>query len=47
LVDTNFAQQWFATSEPLAARTQGADPAVFLLADEGFNPYSHRRDGAA
>lgn len=37
--DKNFAQQCFITSEPIAAKKQGADPAVFLVADEGFNPY--------
>ncbi|XYI02350.1 ABC transporter substrate-binding protein [Sorangium sp. So ce1128] len=35
----DFAQQCFITSEPIAARKKGADPAVFLVADEGFNPY--------
>ncbi|MEI9949898.1 MAG: ABC transporter substrate-binding protein [Pseudomonadota bacterium] len=28
------------TSEPIAARRKGADPAVFLIADSGFNPYA-------
>ncbi|WP_233261714.1 ABC transporter substrate-binding protein [Vitiosangium sp. GDMCC 1.1324] len=37
--DKDFAQQCFITSEPIAARKQGAEPAVFLVADEGFNPY--------
>lgn len=37
--DKDFAQQCFITSEPLAAKRQGSDPAVFLVADEGFNPY--------
>lgn len=37
--DTNFAQQCFITSEPLAAKKKGAQPTVFLVADEGFNPY--------
>lgn len=37
--DKDFAQQCFITSEPLAARQKGADPSVFLIADEGFNPY--------
>ena len=39
LSDPTFAQQCFVTSEPLAARKRGSDPKVFLLADEGFNPY--------
>lgn len=37
--DTNFAQQCFITSEPIAAKKKGAQPTVFLVADEGFNPY--------
>ncbi|MCC6559289.1 MAG: ABC transporter substrate-binding protein [Polyangiaceae bacterium] len=40
VVDKDFAQQCYATSEPLAARRKGADPAVFLIADEGYNPYA-------
>jgi NitT/TauT family transport system substrate-binding protein len=40
LADKEFAQQCFLTSEPLAARKQGADPIVFRVADEGFNPYA-------
>jgi NitT/TauT family transport system substrate-binding protein len=39
LSDPAFAQQCFVTSEPLAARKRGGDPKVFLVADEGFNPY--------
>jgi NitT/TauT family transport system substrate-binding protein len=39
VADKDFAQQCFITSEPIAARRQGAAPAVFLVADEGFNPY--------
>jgi NitT/TauT family transport system substrate-binding protein len=38
--DKDFAQQCFLTSEPLAAKRQGADPVVFRVADEGFNPYT-------
>jgi NitT/TauT family transport system substrate-binding protein len=37
--DKDFAQQCYATSEPLAARKKGGDPQVFLVADEGYNPY--------
>jgi NitT/TauT family transport system substrate-binding protein len=40
LADPNFGQQCFVTSEPIAARKKGADPAVFLIADAGFNPYA-------
>ncbi|HEX8441608.1 ABC transporter substrate-binding protein [Archangium sp.] len=39
VADKGFAQQCFITSEPVAARRQGAEPVVFLVADEGFNPY--------
>jgi len=40
LTDPNFGQQCYVTSEPIAARQKGADPAVFLIADSGFNPYA-------
>ncbi|AKJ03540.1 NitT/TauT family transport system substrate-binding protein [Archangium gephyra] len=40
VTNKDFAQQCFITSEPIAARKQGADPVVFLVADEGFNPYT-------
>ena len=40
LSDSNFGQQCYVTSEPIAARKKGADPAVFLIADAGFNPYA-------
>ena len=40
LSDASFGQQCFVTSEPIAARQKGADPAVFLIADSGFNPYA-------
>lgn len=39
VADKSFAQQCFITSEPIAAKKQGADPSVFLVAEEGFNPY--------
>jgi NitT/TauT family transport system substrate-binding protein len=39
LVDPNFSQQGYATSEPTAAARAGAHPKVFLVADSGFNPY--------
>jgi NitT/TauT family transport system substrate-binding protein len=39
IADKDFAQQCFITSEPLAAAKKGADPKVFLVADEGFRPY--------
>ncbi|MET0592597.1 MAG: ABC transporter substrate-binding protein [Polyangiaceae bacterium] len=40
LTDPNFAQQCYVTSEPIAAKKQGGDPQVFLIADAGFNPYA-------
>jgi NitT/TauT family transport system substrate-binding protein len=40
LSDPNFSQQCYVTSEPLAAKKQGGDPQVFLIADTGFNPYA-------
>jgi NitT/TauT family transport system substrate-binding protein len=39
VADPDFAQQCYATSEPLAARRKGSDPQVFLVADLGFDPY--------
>jgi NitT/TauT family transport system substrate-binding protein len=39
LTDKEFAQQCFITSEPIAAKQKGGDPQVFLVADEGYNPY--------
>jgi len=40
LADPKLAQQVFVTAEPIAARRQGADPQVFLIADSGFDPYA-------
>src|SRR5690606_15048081 len=40
LADPRMAQQAFVTAEPIAARRQGADPVVFLIADSGFDPYA-------
>lgn len=40
LSDPQFSQQCYVTSEPLAAKKQGGDPQVFLIADTGFNPYA-------
>lgn len=40
LNDPMLATQVFVTSEPIAARRQGADPKVFLIADSGFDPYT-------
>jgi NitT/TauT family transport system substrate-binding protein len=36
----DYSQQCFVTSEPILARHQGGDPQTFLIADEGFNPYT-------
>ncbi|MCC7144848.1 MAG: ABC transporter substrate-binding protein [Phycisphaeraceae bacterium] len=40
LNDKNFAQQCFVFSEPLAAKRQGVQPQVFLIAESGYNPYA-------
>lgn len=39
LLDKTLAQQCYVTAEPLAVRKKGLDPKVFLIADEGYNPY--------
>ncbi|RMG08872.1 MAG: ABC transporter substrate-binding protein [Planctomycetota bacterium] len=36
----DFAQQCFVTSEPIAARRAGVEPATFLIAETGLNPYT-------
>jgi NitT/TauT family transport system substrate-binding protein len=38
--DEKYSMQCFVTSEPLAARRIGIEPAVFLIADSGYNPYA-------
>jgi NitT/TauT family transport system substrate-binding protein len=40
LTDPQMAQQVFVTAEPIAAKRQGADPQVFLIAETGFDPYA-------
>ncbi len=40
LADKSLAQQGFATSEPFSIEKAGVRPAVFLLADLGYPPYS-------
>jgi NitT/TauT family transport system substrate-binding protein len=40
LADKNFAQQCFVTSEPLEARKKQIAVQTFLVADEGYNPYT-------
>jgi NitT/TauT family transport system substrate-binding protein len=48
LVDRSLAQQGFATSEPFSIEKGGVMPVVFLLAEQGYPPYSEvlavRRD---
>ena len=48
LVDPNLSQQGFATSEPFSIEKGGVKPVVFLLAEQGYPPYSEvlavRRD---
>ena len=40
LSDKNFAQQCFVSSEPILAAKSGVKTKTFLIADEGFNPYT-------
>lgn len=40
LADKNHAQQCFVTSEPLAAEKKGTRTKTFLVAEEGYNPYT-------
>ena len=40
LADRTLSQQGFATSEPFSIEKGGVRPAVFLLADFGYPPYS-------
>ncbi|MGD0462554.1 MAG: ABC transporter substrate-binding protein [Tepidisphaeraceae bacterium] len=40
LAKKDYSQQCFVTSEPILARHQGGDPQTFLIAAEGFNPYT-------
>ena len=48
LVDAKLSQQGFATSEPFSIEKGGIKPVVFLLAEQGYPPYSEvlavRRD---
>jgi NitT/TauT family transport system substrate-binding protein len=39
LADKDLAQQCFITSEPIAAKKKGGDPKVFMIVEEGWNPY--------
>ncbi len=39
LHDKNFAQQCFITSEPVAAKREGANAKTFLVSESGYNPY--------
>jgi NitT/TauT family transport system substrate-binding protein len=51
LVDARLSQQGFATSEPYSIEKAGVKPVVFLLAEQGYPPYSEvlavRRDAIA
>jgi NitT/TauT family transport system substrate-binding protein len=40
LVDPKLSQQGFATSEPFSIEKGGIKPVVFLLAEQGYPPYS-------
>ncbi len=34
------SQQCFVTSEPILVKNKGSDPQTFLIADEGYDPYT-------
>ena len=40
LLDEKMVQQVYGTAEPIYAAAEGADPEVFLLADQGWNTYA-------
>ena len=40
LSDKDYSQQCFITSEPLAAEKKGVKTKTFLVAEEGYNPYT-------
>ncbi len=40
LSDKKYSQQVFVTSEPLIAKQQKQEVSVFLVAEEGYNPYA-------
>jgi NitT/TauT family transport system substrate-binding protein len=40
LNDKKFSQQVFVTAEPIEAKKKGALVSTFLIADEGYNPYT-------
>lgn len=40
LADKELVQQAYGTAEPIYAAAEGADPEVFLLADQGWNTYA-------
>jgi len=40
LHDEKFAQQCYLTSEPIAARRQGAEVTVFAVSEIGYDPYT-------
>lgn len=40
IADENHAQQCFATSEPIEVARKGKKARLFLIADEGYNPYA-------
>jgi NitT/TauT family transport system substrate-binding protein len=40
LSDKKFSQQVFVTAEPIEAKRKGAQVTTFLVADEGYNPYT-------
>jgi NitT/TauT family transport system substrate-binding protein len=40
MLDPNYAQQAYITSEPIVAKKAGGDPQCFLVSDTGYDPYA-------
>jgi NitT/TauT family transport system substrate-binding protein len=41
MLDPNYAQQAYVTSEPISAKKAGGDPQCFMVADGGYSQYAN------
>jgi NitT/TauT family transport system substrate-binding protein len=41
LLDAEYSQQGYVTSEPVLAKQQGGDPQCFMVSETGYNPYAN------